>query len=329
MTQVSIIGAGNMGTAMAQVLARNGHRVHVWDIDQVVLRQIAAKRVNQKQLPGIKLHQGVAPKPSHVECMRGADIVLLAVPSVSVLGVVEKIKPLLLPNMIIFSVIKGLDKKTLQPIALSIQKNLPKYLKNRFVNMTGPAVASEFARQSPTAVEIASPNSAATRQIKNILQNNYFRVIITKDLKGAALCASLKNTYAILFGIADCLSFTLNTKAVIFAHAIREMQNILVRLHADPETAVSLSGIGDLAVTGFNAKSRNVTYGRLICEKSVKDPLQVGLNQVAEGYYSTPLFSRLMKKKNISAPLVFLADAILKKKINPKKGLINFLEKLS
>lgn len=327
--KIAVIGTGNMGTAMAQVFAENGHQVEMWSIEMPVLKEISKRHTNKKYLPGVKLNKNISTKPSYVECIKGADVVLLAVPSVVMPKVIKLIRSCLIPGMIIFSVSKGLDAKTLRSTAEQILNDLPKNLRNSFVKMTGPAVAHEFARQSPTAVEVSSLSKASARKIKNILENEYFKVSVSSDLRGAAMCGSLKNVYAILLGIADGLGWTLNTKSLIFTMAAHEMQIILKKIGADPATAVSLSGIGDLSVTGFNPKSRNVRYGKLLAKGKVKSPRDLGMTQVAEGYFATPLYAKLMRKKKIKAPLIFLTDDILKKKKPPKKGLTDFIKNLS
>lgn len=326
--QIAVIGAGNMGTAMAQLLAENGHRVNIWDIDEKTLKEIARHHKNQRYLPGIKLHKNVIPKPNHVECIDNADLILLAVPSKSIHRLIEKIKPLLLPKMVILSVAKGIDKNSLKTSAEKILQELPGQFQKNFANMTGPAVARELALKAPTAVEVASLSAATAKKVEAMLENRYFKIFVIKDLPGAALCASLKNVYAILFGIAQDLGWTLNTKSTLFTLALQEMKSVLNEMRADPKTALSLSGIGDLTVTSFNPKSRNVQYGRLIAKRGVKTPESLGMKQVAEGYYASPLIARLCRRKKMKAPLIFLVDDILKKKKRPRTGLIEFIKNI-
>jgi len=324
--QISIIGSGNMGTAMAQVFAGNGHKVHIWSNEKNILKEIATRRTNRKYLSGVKLHENILPKPSHVECIAGADLVVLAIPSDEMPKVIIKIIPILLPRMKILSVVKGLNKKTLRTTTEETLRMLPKNLKNNFVKMTGPAIASEFVHAMPTAVELSSPSPASARQVKKILENDYFRVRIISDIIGASLCASLKNVYAILLGITDGLDWKLNTKSIILTLALDEMELILKKLHQDPATATSLSGIGDLITTALNLKSRNVNYGRHLARGRIASPEALGMKQTVEGYNATPLFARLMRKKKISTPLIFLCDDILKKKKPPKQAMQNFIK---
>jgi len=326
--QIAIIGSGNMGTAMAQVFSGNGHAVRIWSNEEKILKEIAARRTNRQYLPGVNLNQNIFAKPSYVECIKDANLIVLAIPSDEMPGVVKKIIPVLTPKMKILSVVKGLSKKTLRTTTEETLRSLPKYLKNNFVKMTGPAIAAEFVHRMPTAVELASPNRASSLAVKKLLENEYFRVKITDDIVGASMCASLKNVYAILLGIADGYGWRLNTKSVILSIALNEMELILKKLHADPKTALSLSGIGDLIATALNPKSRNVNYGRMIAAKRVAPPKALGMTQTVEGYRAAPLFARLMKKKKISAPLIFLCSDILKKKKPPKRALENFIKNI-
>ncbi|MDD4995099.1 MAG: NAD(P)-binding domain-containing protein [Patescibacteria group bacterium] len=320
--QITIIGCGNMGTAMAQMLAKGGHRVAIWCVEPAVLREIGKKRQNKKYLPDVKLDRKIWPASSLSAAQRGADAVLLAVPSRVVLDVLHRALRSIGKKTLIISVIKGLDPKSLRPVAEEILHFLPKDLKNNFVSMTGPAMAGEIARGFPTTVEIASLSPASSHEAKKILQTPEFKVHIIRDLRGAALCASLKNVYAILFGMAGALGQELNAKSELLKQIIEEMRRILPPLGGKSKTALSLSGLGDLLVTVMSSKSRNVTYGRLaVGRRRILSPAALGMKQTAEGYFAAPLFAKLFRKKKIRAPLAILVNDILQNKISPKKGL--------
>lgn len=320
--QITVIGCGNMGTAMAQMLAKAGHRVAIWCIEPAILREIGDKRQNKKYLPGVNLDRNIRPASSLSAALADADALLLAVPSRVVLDVVRRALRSINKKTIIISVVKGLDSTSLRPVAEEILRRLPRGLKNNFVNLTGPALAGEIARGFPTTVEIASPSPASAREAKKILQSPEFKVNIIHDLRGAALCASLKNVYAILFGMAGALGHELNAKSELLKQIIDEMRRILPRLGGKSKTVLSLSGLGDLLVTVLNSKSRNVTYGRLAAgRRSILPPAALGMTQTAEGYFAAPLFSKLFRRKKINAPLASLVNDILQNKISPRKGL--------
>lgn len=256
-------------------------------------------------------------------------MVVLAVPSRAMRQVIKKIAPVLNRKMIILSLTKGLDARSLRTVAEQIIFDLPKGLKKRFANLTGPAVASEFVKHTPTAVEISSLDKNISEKVRKIIQSPHFKVNISRDLAGAAHCASLKNVYALIFGIAQGLDYGVNTKAMFFSAALAEMKTILSKIKADPATALSLSGAGDLAVTAYNPKSRNIRYGRLIARNKIRDPKKLGLKQTAEGYYTAPLAAKLLRKKSINAPLVFWVDRILKSKKLPKTNFAELIQRIT
>ena len=53
MTPITVFGAGSWGTALALVLARNGHDVMLWGHQKDHIAALLRSRANERYLPGI------------------------------------------------------------------------------------------------------------------------------------------------------------------------------------------------------------------------------------------------------------------------------------
>ncbi len=109
---VAVLGAGNMGTALGQVIASNGHDVRLWSIEHDVLEEIRDHRRNTKYLEGIHLHPNISAVWEMTDAVKGADLVIVSVPSQVVGRLAADLGALLTPDQIILNVAKGLEGGT-------------------------------------------------------------------------------------------------------------------------------------------------------------------------------------------------------------------------
>ncbi len=300
---VTILGAGNMGTSLAYHIGRQGHPVTIFCIEPDVLKQINRKHRNKKYLPKIKLPQTVTAVSELPVCLNKADIIISALPSHAVKIVLQEVKNYIKNHTIIACVTKGLDPDTLNPIAVMIQKMLPKNLSHKVCMLGGPAIASELAKNQPTAFMVASEDSSAHRTIASLLNYNQVKTATSYDLLGVSLGASLKNPYAIAIGFCDGLKYSTNTKALVITMAIQEMSEIMLRAGADPKTAPSLAGLGDLLVTGLAPKGHNRSYGQKLVKAKTNNPKKLGFS-IVEGIDASKQGLKLAKRLKINTPLL-------------------------
>ena len=266
MRTVAVLGAGNMGTALAQTIAGNGHSVRLWSIETDVLEEIRDRRLNPKYLPGVTLHKGVTPCWTLEETLAGAWLALFSVPSQVVRPLARDAAPHILAEQAVLNVGKGLDEGTDKRMSEVLAEELSEH--GGIAAMGGPAIASEFARGVPTAVIVASTDPTLAAEVQETLQNEFFKVETTTDVAGVELGASLKNAYAIALGMCDGAGYGTNTKAFLASLALAEMAALSRALGGEERTAYGLAGLGDLITTGFNPHSRNRTLGEKLCSNT-------------------------------------------------------------
>ena len=91
---VAVLGAGNMGTAVAQVIATNGNPVRLWSIEPDVLEEIRDRRLNTKYLEGIELQSRIEAVWDLRQAVADASVIVLSVPSQIVPSMARDMAPL-------------------------------------------------------------------------------------------------------------------------------------------------------------------------------------------------------------------------------------------
>ena len=109
--QVSVIGAGGWGTALALLMARRELKVTIWGHDPVHVEAMRSEGENGKYLPGVSLSPLIHPTTSLKECVE-AEILFLAVPSSHLRSVSSSLAAAgLAKNTIILSCTKGIERE--------------------------------------------------------------------------------------------------------------------------------------------------------------------------------------------------------------------------
>lgn len=253
-----------MGTALAQVIAGNGHTVRLWSIETDVLAEIRDRRTNAKYLDGIRLHERIDPCWRLDACLDGARLAVFSVPSQIVASVARDVAPCLRPGQLVLNVAKGLEANTHLRMSEVLAREFSASSHGPVGSVGGPAIAIEMARGLPMAVIVGMEDRAGARLCQRILQNDHLKVETTADLPGVELCAGLKNVYAIALGMCDGLGFGTNTKAFLATLALAEMSRICSGLGGRRQTVYGLAGVGDLLTTGYSQHSRNRMLGEML-----------------------------------------------------------------
>jgi glycerol-3-phosphate dehydrogenase (NAD(P)+) len=299
--KIMVLGGGSWGTALASLLAKNKEEVFFWVRNKEQFKLIKETRENKKYLPNIKIPDRVKVVNSYREAIDICNIVVLAIPSQNIRGLLVELKDYLSNSTLVVNVSKGIEQKTLKTISEVCKEIIPN---NPYIVLSGPSHAEEVGKDLPTTVVAASENKNYAKKIQEIFTSNTFRVYTNEDVKGVELGGSLKNVIAIASGISDGLGYGDNTKAALMNRGIIEISRLADKLGADKMTFLGLAGIGDLIVTCTSMHSRNRRAGILIGKgKSVEEAIkEVGM--VVEGIYTTEAAFKLAKENNVEMPIV-------------------------
>lgn len=266
--KTAVIGAGNMGTALACLLADNGHTVACWDHMPEVVEDIRKNHRNSRFLPDVTLPTGVTADLLLNHVVREARLIFIATPSLYFRQVVKESSPFSMSEAVVVGAAKGLEAGTQPGLGRRMSQVYAEaslHTADHYVALSGPSIANEFARKKPTAVVLAGVNSHCLQKVSGALGNPYFRVEISEDLVGVEVSGVLKNIYALGFGLLDGMgNGSSNVKSAFMVMALKEMKQVAVSMGAREVTLEGLAGLGDLVTTGFSADSHNRKLGEYL-----------------------------------------------------------------
>lgn len=307
MARVSVIGSGSWGTAIAIMLAENGHDITLWSYFQEESEALSKNRENIPFLPGVKIPDRVVFTSDISECA-DADLIITAVPSHAMRATAKSLAPFVKKGQIILNISKGLEEGTYFTLSQILKAELPDC---EIAVMSGPSHAEEVSRKIPTTNVVAAPSEEIANKIQDIVMNSRFRIYTNPDVLGVELGGSLKNVIALCAGVLDGIGLGDNTKAALMTRGIVEISRLGVAMGAKEETFNGLSGIGDLIVTCTSMHSRNRRAGILIGQGMGVDEAQEQVKMVVEGVKTCRAAYELAKKVGVEMPIVEQAYKVL------------------
>jgi glycerol-3-phosphate dehydrogenase (NAD(P)+) len=325
--KIGVIGAGAWGTALAMLLAHNGHDVTLWMYEKDLAEETARTRENRVYLPGFTLPGSILVTSSLETAVRDKPIILSVVPSHTVRAVASQFAPFLSTDAIIISASKGIELETLMPLSEVFKDILPKEFHDRLCFLSGPSFAKEVARKMPTAVALASYDPAAGKKAQEAFSNPYFRVYTNPDVLGVELAGALKNVVAIAAGVIEGMGFGYNTMAALLTRGLAEMARLGVAMGGELQTFSGLAGMGDLVLTCTGGLSRNRALGaRLGAGEKLADIL-TGAKTVAEGVKTARAARDLAQKYDIMMPIVEEVYQLLYEGKDPKLAVKDLMSR--
>ena len=313
MANIGVLGAGTWGTALARMLAVNGHNVTMWSALPQELIELKNTR-KHKNLPGCTLPESISYTPDIHEICQGRDILLFAVPSPYVRTTARACLPHLAPFQVIVDVAKGIEAGSLMTMSHVIQSEVdsqPGLQGVRVVALSGPTHAEEVALDLPTAIVASSEDMAAADKAQNIFMNPNFRVYTNNDVIGVELGGAVKNIIALGCGIACGLGYGDNARAALITRGAAEISRLAPVCGGSAGTIAGLAGIGDLIVTCTSVHSRNFRAGVLMGQGKTSEQAVAEVGMVVEGLNALPGVKALAAKYHVEMPIVNMVDAIV------------------
>lgn len=308
--KAAVLVAGSWGSALAGVLADNGHEVKLWTRSAAQAEEINTRHTNTKYLGERRLHPGIVATTALREAVEGARAVVLAAPSAAMREVAGLLAQCIGPDTLIIHATKGFETDTLKTMSDVIAEEVPAAAE-RIVALSGPSHAEEVIARSPTTVVVAAPAIEAAEAAQDLLMNAYFRVYTNPDVKGVEIAGALKNIIAIGAGMSDGLGFGDNAKAALITRGLAEITRLGMAMGANPLTFAGLAGVGDLIVTCTSRHSRNWRAGNLVAKGRSLDDVLREMGMVVEGVKTTKAAVRLAKQYGIHMPIAEQLELVL------------------
>lgn len=308
--RAAVLGAGSWGTTFAIVMADAGCDVTVWARDEKVVRQIDEERRNERYVPGVRLPAGISATSDAREAVRGADLVVIAVPSQSARATLEPLRDAIGPDAVAVSLMKGVelgtDRRMSQVVGESL--GLPP---ERIAVVSGPNLAKEIAHRQPTATVVASTSDEAAQLVASACASAYFRPYTNRDVVGVELCGAVKNVIAVAVGISQGRGLGFNTMATVITRGLVEITRLGLALGADAETFPGLAGMGDLMATCASPDSRNHTLGNHIGSGMSLEEAIAATGGTAEGVKSSRSVLELAESLGVDMPITHAVVRVL------------------
>ncbi|RMF22367.1 MAG: NAD(P)-dependent glycerol-3-phosphate dehydrogenase [Deltaproteobacteria bacterium] len=316
---VAVVGAGSWGTALATLLAGNGHSVRIWSRGEEVAGLINREHENRVYLPGVRLDPSLRATTSMSEALDGASFVVMVVPSHAMRPTMQKVAPLVSDEAPIVSASKGIEdgtSKTMFEVILDCAGE-----PERIGVLSGPSFAAEVAAGLPTVVVAAARRMEMAERIQRTFAGSTFRVYSSTDVVGVEIGGVVKNIMAIATGVSDGLGYGDNARAALITRGLAEISRLAAALGARPETLSGLSGIGDLVLTCTGDLSRNRQFGLRLGRGETVDEILSSMRMVAEGVRNTKAVRELGARLGIELPIVEVAYQVLYEGLPPREAL--------
>jgi glycerol-3-phosphate dehydrogenase (NAD(P)+) len=307
------------------VLADAGAEVTMWGRRPEVAEAVNTTHTNPDYLPGIELPASIRATTDPAEAARDAEFVILAVPSQTLRGNLADWAPLLPPDSVLVSLMKGIELGTAKRMSEVIEE-VAKAGPERVAVLSGPNLAKPIAARLPAASVVACRDEAMARRLQAACHTAYFRPYTNTDVVGCELGGAVKNVIALATGMAEGMGFGDNTKASLITRGLAETARLGAALGADPMTFSGLAGLGDLVATCTSPLSRNRTFGERLGRGETLEEILAQKQQTAEGVKSCRSILDLARKHDVDMPITEHVVAVVHDGMTPKemlRGLMN------
>lgn len=313
-----VIGLGNMGSALANLIAGNGHEVIGWDINRDCVAEINEEHTNHRFLGGIALDARLRADSDLRAVLRQCNPLFIALPSRFILGTLQPVLADIPRSTLLVNIAKGMHPDSGETAFSMISALLPD---NPKIHLSGPSIANEYAHGKPTAVMIAGHDPHQLRRVSALLDNDHFVTRHSDDPVGVELGGVLKNAYALGLGLMEASGArSINFKGSYLTQALKEMQLLGTALGAKAESFLEISGIGDLVTTALSEHSHNAHMGHLLASgKSVEDIRQEIV--LPEGFNTLGVILKLAGQHGLSLPLAETLQALIRHELSPARAI--------
>ena len=321
--EISVIGAGAWGTALAEVISRQGNKVNLWAREDDVVKNINTLNTNDLYLPNTKLSKLIIAH-NNLNDVLDCDLLLMVTPAQFMRSILDDLKSDLNEEVPIVLCSKGIETKTLNLMSEIAEAIIPN---NTLAILSGPTFAIDVVKNKPTAVTLACKDLDIGKNIADSINLPTFRPYLSEDVIGAQIGGATKNVIAIAAGVVEGQNLGDSARAATIARGYSEINLLAVALGGKEETLSGLSGMGDLLLTCNSKTSRNFSLGiKLGQGLSVKEATN-NLSSVAEGMYSARAINKLSNKLGIEMPITNAVNDLIEKNRSVDEIINNLLSR--
>ena len=319
MKHIGIVGTGAWATTLGILLARTGYETVLWSRSETRAGELERSRVNERSVPGVQFPASMSVSASLDESFSESELVIVAVPSVSVRENLKHISYALSAVTSIVSATKGIEIESGKRMSEVIIEELPGFCLDNIGVLSGPNLAPEIAAGKISSATVAFPSSSVSESVQSILSSDVFRVYRSEDVMGVELGGALKNIVAIGAGFIDGAGLGANIKAAYVTRGLHEITRLGVAMGAKADTFAGLSGMGDLIVTCYSTLSRNYRLGFGLASGRDLQSVLKELGQTVEGAPTSQAAVRLAHQLDIDMPITTATHAVLFEGASPRK----------
>jgi glycerol-3-phosphate dehydrogenase (NAD(P)+) len=304
-SNVTILGAGGWGIAIANLLALKKLNIILWEYDKAAAEKLKSDRTLPQKLPGIKINPDINISNNIVSATQNSHFIICAVPAQFLRSALSGLKGRVMINKPVFvNLAKGIEINSLKRMSQVIEETIHPENYSGIATLSGPSHAEEVARDMPTAIVAASGSKDIALEVQGLFSAPRFRVYTSTDIIGVELAGSLKNVIALASGMLDGLELGDNTKGALLTRGLAEITRMGRTLGADSATFSGLSGIGDLVTTCLSRHSRNRFVGEQIGRGRKLSMVLEALPMVAEGVETTKSAKKLADLHKVEMPII-------------------------
>ena len=328
MNEITIVGGGSWGTALAIVLASRFDRIRLWVYEADLAGRMASQRQNDLYLPGFEIPTNVMVSSGLSDCLEGAETILSVVPSHLLRDLYRQMVPFLSKSAAFVSATKGLENDTLLRSSEIMREVLEAAgFEPRIAVISGPTFAREVASFEPTALVVASTDAKLAEFIQAAFSSTTFRLYSSGDIIGVEIGGSVKNVIAIGAGVIHGLKLGHNVMAALITRGLAEVTRLAVALGGKPQTLAGLAGLGDLVLTCTGDLSRNRTVGIELAHGRRLEEIVNSMKMVAEGIKTTNAAVDLASQCPVEMPISEQMFQMLHFGVSPREAIQRLMER--
>ena len=323
MSKVVVLGAGQWGTTMAQVLCDAGNHVLMWGRSQELVDEVNQKHTNSKYLDENVLPVGLKATSSLIEAFEYSNIYVLAIPAQTLRENLINWKPMFEPNALIISTLKGIEVSTMSRMTEIISEVLET---QNIAIITGPNLANELVLRQPAGAVAAAPTIAIAEKVQQLFTTPYYRVYTSIDVLGCELAGAIKSVIALAVGMSIGMGYGENTQAMLITRGLNEVARLCAAHNADPLSAAGLAGMGDLVASCGSALSRNRTFGEVLGKSGSIDVARTTVAKTVEGVASSSAVLEISHRVGIEVPVIEAVADVVSGTLTPEQAIDRLME---